>query len=50
MFLRVHPQVTHSVVQDALKEIGNGGQADVIFLSKWELANLSVEWIPSKKF
>ena len=31
VFLRVHPQVTHSVVQDALKEIGNGGQADVIF-------------------
>ena len=31
VFLRVHPQVTHAVVQDALKEIGNGGQADVIF-------------------
>ena len=31
VFLRVHPKVTHSVVQDTLKEIGNGGQADVIF-------------------
>ena len=31
VFLRVHPKVTHSVVQDALREIGNGGQADVIF-------------------
>jgi len=31
VFLRVHPKVTHAVVQDTLKEIGNGGQADVIF-------------------
>ena len=31
VFLRVHPKVTHAVVQDVMKEIGNAGQADVIF-------------------
>ena len=31
VFLRVHPKVTHAVVQDALKEIGKAGQADVVF-------------------
>ena len=31
VFLRVHPNVTHSLVQDVLKEIGNAGKADVIF-------------------
>ena len=31
VFLRVHPRITHSLVQDVLKEIGNAGQADVIF-------------------
>ena len=31
VFLRVHPKVTHAVVQDALKEIGNAGQADIVF-------------------
>ena len=30
VFLRVHPKVTHAVVQDAMKEIGNAGQADII--------------------
>jgi len=31
VFLRVHPKVTHAVVQDTLKEIGNAGQADIVF-------------------
>jgi len=31
VFLRVHPKVTHAVVQDVLKEIGNAGQADIVF-------------------
>lgn len=31
VFLRVHPNITHSLVQDILKEIGNAGKADVIF-------------------
>ena len=31
VFLRVHPNITHSLVQDVLKEIGNAGKADVIF-------------------
>ena len=31
VFLRVHPEVTHSVVQDVLKEIGYAGQVDVVF-------------------
>ena len=31
VFLRVHPKVTHSVVQDVLKEIGTAGQADIVF-------------------
>ena len=31
VFLRVHPKVTHAVVQDVLKEIGNAGQSDIIF-------------------
>ena len=37
VFLRVHPAVTHSVVQDVLKKIGNAGQADVVFAT-WESA------------
>tara|TARA_B100000676_G_C17591616_1_gene587346 strand:- start:162 stop:572 length:411 start_codon:yes stop_codon:yes gene_type:complete len=31
VFLRVHPKVTHAVVQDTLRAIGNAGQVDVIF-------------------
>ena len=31
VFLRVHPNITHSLVQDVLKEIGTAGKADVIF-------------------
>ena len=31
VFLRVHPEVQHSVVQDVMKEIGNAGQSDIIF-------------------
>jgi len=37
VFLRVHPDVQHSVVQDVMKEIGNAGQADVIF-GTWQVA------------
>jgi len=37
VFLRVHPKVTHAVVQDAMKEIGNAGQADIIF-GTWQTA------------
>mgnify|MGYP004145018827 CR=1 FL=1 len=37
VFLRVHPKVTHAVVQDAMKEIGNAGQADIIF-GTWQSA------------
>ena len=38
VFLRVHPKITHSLVQDVLKEIGNAGQADIIF-GTWQVAN-----------
>jgi biopolymer transport protein ExbD len=31
VFLRVHPKITHAVVQDVMKAIGNAGQADIIF-------------------
>ncbi|HAW97823.1 MAG TPA: hypothetical protein DCX67_04740 [Opitutae bacterium] len=37
VFLRVHPKVTHAVVQDVMKEIGNAGQADIIF-GTWQVA------------
>ncbi|MDG1139303.1 MAG: biopolymer transporter ExbD [Opitutales bacterium] len=37
VFLRVHPDVQHSVVQDVMREIGNAGQADVIF-GTWQVA------------
>ena len=37
VFLRVHPDVQHSVVQDVMKEIGNAGQADIIF-GTWQVA------------
>ena len=37
VFLRVHPEVQHSVVQDVMKEIGNAGQADIIF-GTWQVA------------
>ena len=37
VFLRVHLKVTHAVVQDAMKEIGNAGQADIIF-GTWQTA------------
>ena len=37
VFLRVHPKVTHAVVQDVMREIGNAGQADVIF-GTWQIA------------
>ena len=50
VFLWVHPQVTHSVVQDALKEIGNGGQADVLATFKsGNQKSYLVEWTPLKK-
>ncbi|MBP51633.1 MAG: hypothetical protein CMI27_00645 [Opitutae bacterium] len=38
VFLRVHPEVQHSVVQDVMKEIGNAGQADIIFAT-WQVAS-----------
>ena len=38
VFLRVHPAVTHSVVQQVLKAIGNAGQVDVVFAT-WEAAS-----------
>ena len=37
VFLRVHPEVQHSVVQDVMKEIGNAGQSDIIF-GTWQVA------------
>jgi biopolymer transport protein ExbD len=37
VFLRVHPKVTHAVVQDVMREIGNAGMADVIF-GTWQVA------------
>ena len=37
VFLRVHPKVTHAVVQDVMKEVGNAGQADIIF-GTWQVA------------
>ena len=40
VFLRVHPKVTHAVVQDAMKEIGNAGQADIILGHGSQLVNL----------
>ena len=36
VFLRVHPKVTHAVVQDVMKVIGNAGQADIIF-GTWQV-------------
>jgi biopolymer transport protein ExbD len=36
VFLRVHPKVTHAVVQDVMKIIGNAGQADIIF-GTWQV-------------
>ena len=36
VFLRVHPDVQHSVVQDVMKEVGNAGQADIIF-GTWQV-------------
>ena len=36
-FLRVHPDVQHSVVQDVMREVGNAGQADIIF-GTWQVA------------
>ena len=37
VFLRVHPEVQHSVVQDVMKEIGNAVQSDIIF-GTWQVA------------
>ena len=36
VFLRVHPKVTHAVVR-LMKEVGNAGQADIIF-GTWQVA------------
>ena len=37
VFLRAHPKVTHAVVQDVIREIGNAGMVDVIF-GTWQVA------------
>ena len=37
VFLRVHPEVQHSVVQDVMKCIGNAWQSDIIF-GTWQVA------------
>ena len=36
VFLRVHPKVTHAVVKDVMKEVGNAGKADIIF-GTWQV-------------